>query len=106
MRCLERGRKTMMTFGTPRHQMLLQSVVQWRHHGKLQMKQFDTILLLPTDHGLKITHGFLQIIPHLVDLHTSLVLVYGFSQITLRHDFKNDQVLLSDSPYIHDKHES
>ena len=78
MRCFERGRQTMMTFGTPSHQMVLQSVVQRRHHAKLQMKQFDLIILLPTDQSLKITHGFLQIIPHLVDLHTSLVLVHAF----------------------------
>ena len=86
MWCFERGRQTMMTFSTPSHQMFLQSVVQRRHHSKLQMKQFDLIILLPTDQGIKITHGFLQIIPHLSNLHTSLVLVHGFFQITLSHD--------------------
>ena len=103
MRCLERGRQTMMTFGTPRHQMVLQSVVQWRHHAKLQMKQFDLILLFPTDQSLKITHGFLQIIPHLVDLHTSLVLVHGFFQITLSHGSQKMIFLffLTLSLYIH-----
>ena len=101
MRCFERGRQTMMTFGTPRHQMVLQSVVQWRHHAKLQMKQFDLILLFPTDQSLKITHGFLQIIPHLVDLHTSLVLVHGFFQITLSHGSqKNDFYFLTLFIYI------
>ena len=77
MRCLERGWKTMMTFGTPSHEMLLQSVVQRRHHTKFQMKQLGLSILF-MDQGIKFTHCLLQIRPHLSDLHTSLVFVHRF----------------------------